>query len=1212
MLDGSYKMVQDVAVEDAVMGDDGTSRTVMSTTTGREKMARVTLTKGDTFVCNWSHVLSLKLSLPPAVFYNSKKQTPWIATWHKTTRNTLDGTVDTITKKTKAFPTKEEAEKHIEVITSDVVMDDDTIDIAVKHLMDRTKVTQATFNNLSSYHPGPLEFAAVDDVAMSEALPIAPYALGYWLGDGCGGTNAQGFTPNINFVSNDPEVVAYFDEYLPTLGLETRYSHPYTYFIRQSNRMTKAGGNPFRSFVIDNDLGFAGKRILDAYKYGSVETRLEVLAGLLDADGHLHNTGFDLTLKSEVLIADAAFVARSLGFRVSVQKDRYISKLRTANTYNGKKGEPLGTYKRISIYGDTTRIPMKIARKKPNDRVINKKALREYFTLTELPEDDYYGFRLGGNHRFVIGEGMVVTHNSFAVDQAKEITVSGAMMNLTHLTTHGMNGGDDFSDCSLVMEELPLDMIGVDKYGNTTAADPHLKARMASGISTTLSQDTSADPQSAGERKSRLYTSRCMVSHIFISNDMLPPVNTAIMQRFIPYVMRKLSRDDADGQDRSFSFSTESDTGRIRDRHEEVFHGARLQHSYLFIWEKAIEAGVMPDIGMDTAHIVCRWIFDELAKRKVPVPSRRHKLMLLDLCRQMQMYYGVDMEFLSEYAHSQRAHSTGKMPEGPRPRRPCAEQMAYDAAVRTAFEEGNNEPFQPWMLEGLVKWGVVTQEIIVFAISLLEFLWVPRTRTDIARAAAVLARVDRDIEGIWTPIKGKTSFRREEPDLASQQVGQWQPQPQPQQPPAPPALDIGNTPSHDFRYIELVGHTTVEIAQKIRRMIADPPSENDVMSTVNAMANDYIVCKRKHFVTYQRESEVIDPDTHAPMLEDYYALEDVPDASEELIPCAIIDTLSDKISAHTSRRRVSIAIDVIQQNFGTALAESIQSALGHRHQQDRDFITAFPYEHTEVRDGMDGRQRGRRTTIMHQVFQTIPIRRTDARRYVLNTFGRTDNEIRVLASRGYGGISAEEYADIKTSQAPVFAVEENLDHTALIKYWINNGVSVDGAGPAYSPLALEQMQYVRQAYPMIFKADLQLKNYPNDWVEFINKRHKVSRKMAAANTDPGAVDDHQEAPTWGEAGQKIQPSRDRSGIRVSQIWHTSGRMADGARPEDAAADAVARVDLSDRRRGSVRRSARDAFERGARRETLASSEASDLYRRAFAARTRVQKRARVV
>lgn len=747
-----------------------------------------------------------------------------------------------------------------------------------------------------------------------------------------------------------------------------------------------------------------------------------------------------------------------------------------------------------------------------------------------------YKFGLRPN-LIVTGEGGA--GKSFAVDQAKEISIPGAIMNLTHLTKHGMNGGDDISDCCFIMEELPLDMIGVDKYGNTTAADPHLKARMTSGISTTMSQDRSTD-EAAGERKSRLYMSRCMVSHIFISNDMLPPVNTAIMQRFIPYVMRRLKRSDADGQDRTFAMTTH-DTF-MRGARDEVFHGAKLQHAYLFIWEKAIEAGVMPDINMDTAHIVSRWIFDELAKRKVPVPSRRHKLMLLDLCRLITMYYAVDMEFLSEYAHAQRAHATGKLPAerrppepvGKRPHRQRAERRAewdadrkavdeYDAQVREAFKEGNCEEFQPWMLEGLVKWGVVTQEIVVFAISLLEFLWVPRTRTDISRAAASLARVSRDATGALAPSKTLTKFRREEAEgQVAPQFGQGQAAGGLQQQQQGNGVVVGNNsgaaaPTFDYRYIELVGHTTKEIAQKIRTQIPDPPSENDVMSAINAMANDYIVCRRKRFVERQRDTGIWDAAFQGNVLEDYFALEDDPGATAEVIPCAIIDTLSDKLATHTNRRRVCIAIDVIEQNFGAALKQSIQAALGHHYQPDQTFVTAFPHTTTDP-DDPDG---GPKT--LYQVFDTIDIEnKPGVYRYVLNTFGRTQNEIKALLTRRYGEVTTDQRKDIDTSEAPVYVVDKNLDHMSLQKYWTENGVAVEDVGPAYAPNAHSHMKYVRAEFPGALPSELRVDNYPENWVDQINERHREAKQWANINTDPDAavLGDADTVPSYGKKTAK--------------------------------------------------------------------------------------------
>ena len=59
MADGRIVPVQDVRTGDQLMGPDGQPRNVLSTTTGQELLYRVTPMKGDPYVVNASHILSL-------------------------------------------------------------------------------------------------------------------------------------------------------------------------------------------------------------------------------------------------------------------------------------------------------------------------------------------------------------------------------------------------------------------------------------------------------------------------------------------------------------------------------------------------------------------------------------------------------------------------------------------------------------------------------------------------------------------------------------------------------------------------------------------------------------------------------------------------------------------------------------------------------------------------------------------------------------------------------------------------------------------------------------------------------------------------------------------------------------------------------------------------------------------------------------------------
>jgi len=59
LFNGSVKLAQDIQKGDKLMGDDGTPRTVLSTATGQEMLYNVQYPGGN-FVCNESHILSLK------------------------------------------------------------------------------------------------------------------------------------------------------------------------------------------------------------------------------------------------------------------------------------------------------------------------------------------------------------------------------------------------------------------------------------------------------------------------------------------------------------------------------------------------------------------------------------------------------------------------------------------------------------------------------------------------------------------------------------------------------------------------------------------------------------------------------------------------------------------------------------------------------------------------------------------------------------------------------------------------------------------------------------------------------------------------------------------------------------------------------------------------------------------------------------------------
>jgi hypothetical protein len=91
----------------------------------------------------------------------------------------------------------------------------------------------------------------------------------------------------------------------------------------------------------------SGKHVPYWYKVGSRQTRLQVLAGLIDTDGSLNSGCYEYVSKSKRLADDVAFMARSVGLAVTC----------SVKTVKGV------IYHRLSLCGDLTIIPVRIPRK---------------------------------------------------------------------------------------------------------------------------------------------------------------------------------------------------------------------------------------------------------------------------------------------------------------------------------------------------------------------------------------------------------------------------------------------------------------------------------------------------------------------------------------------------------------------------------------------------------------------------------------------------------------------------------------------------------------------------------------------------------------------------------------------------------------------------------------------------------------------------------
>lgn len=347
MYDGSIKKAKDIKVGDFLMGDDSRARRVLTTTVGHGPMYRYKPTHGAEYIFNGAH----KLSLLHCV-----------------------GSTSTEVAGTR-------------------YRKGDILDIAIEDWIKLPKWKQANFK---AYRVG-VDFAECDKPDLD------PYFVGAYLGDGTE-HHAQITTP-------DNEILDYCADYARSIGWSCRLENPEgkctSIRIYEADIHKKKMQAPM--LRIRQACGITihehGRYITDAYKFGSRETRLQLLAGLLDTDGYLNGTStFEISTKWPRLAEDIAFVARSLGLEV---RDHVSTK--------GCQTGHVGIYHRITILGHTEWIPTKVPRKQAKGWEVEKHdPTHTGFTIEPIGDGDFYGFSVDGNHRYLLGD-FTVTHNSFLI-----------------------------------------------------------------------------------------------------------------------------------------------------------------------------------------------------------------------------------------------------------------------------------------------------------------------------------------------------------------------------------------------------------------------------------------------------------------------------------------------------------------------------------------------------------------------------------------------------------------------------------------------------------------------------------------------------------------------------------------------------------------------------------------------------------------------------
>ena len=421
MSDGKFKNVEDVQVGDTIMGDDSTPRTVKELFTGYDDMYKITNFKGETYIVNSEHRLALKAVGKNHISYHQKAGI-YRVDWHELCNGIP-------TYKSKRFSFKEHGNEDSAKLAAEKFRDDNENDnkklirkgdvIPVK-IVDYLKIPQNTRRLYMGYKTG-VEFKGND-------VQLDPYLLGYWLGDGASEC------PRIT--TADKEVVDKLSDTVSQYGLEFNKvgSTSYNYDITTGKSYTaKKGANHVRNCLKNLNL-INNKHIPDEYMVNDRETRLQVLAGLIDSDGHYSSDmgNYEIIQKNQTLAENIRDLSRSLGFGSSMNECKKVCT-------NAKDGPKEGTYYRVMIYGDMEDIPC-ILERKQYSHTKSKKTNRDYLVSSIKVEpagkDNYYGFEITGNHRYVMKD-YTVTYNSNGKSTAVDFLMK-AMGDYASVVPHTM------------------------------------------------------------------------------------------------------------------------------------------------------------------------------------------------------------------------------------------------------------------------------------------------------------------------------------------------------------------------------------------------------------------------------------------------------------------------------------------------------------------------------------------------------------------------------------------------------------------------------------------------------------------------------------------------------------------------------------------------------------------------------------------------------
>jgi DNA-directed RNA polymerase beta subunit len=424
MWGGTSKRAGDIVVGDVLVDDLGKATTVRTTCAGFKNMYDIIPEKGNFMKhrVTDNHILTLRIRQHKNILNQNRAD-------RKYTHSVKFLNRDNLKIQEKFFNSLDDANNFV-----DSFHDDDTLDITIENYL---KLDQITKNHLVLFKVEGIHWE-------KKHVEMDPYLLGMWLGDGL--SDGTGFALNYK---TDHETLAYWETWAEENGALVTKGKRYSFsVVSKKNKDAASTGlcnrveeAPLKKYLRKYNL-LKNKHIPNEYLTNDRETRLKVLAGLVDTDGSVRAQGREIRIcqgpANYRIIEDAYTLAMSLGFSCGVKEGR-------SQWTDEKSGEKkFSTYKELSITGyKIHEIPTLLSRKKLESIVDETKLLRSKsfmcskFELLQVGIGPYVGWQLHDKRgRFCLTDGLVV-HNT---PEGQSVGVVKNLSYMTHVTIHSNSG----------------------------------------------------------------------------------------------------------------------------------------------------------------------------------------------------------------------------------------------------------------------------------------------------------------------------------------------------------------------------------------------------------------------------------------------------------------------------------------------------------------------------------------------------------------------------------------------------------------------------------------------------------------------------------------------------------------------------------------------------------------------------------------------------